>query len=346
MSSRLRVGILGSGFGGKVHAPAFTANERFELVALASPHSAPDIARARNIPAAFTTLGEMLDSVKLDVLSIAAPPFVHYDAVIAGLKHGLHILCEKPFTLTVAQAEELVAKAKAAGTACILAHEFRFLPSRIALHELIANKHLGALRQIEVVQNGGFLRADSRRPRGWWFTREHGGGIAGAWLSHGIDTANWLAGRAPVRINGFLRTANIEREDSGGTFTSSVDDGAFVTLDYGDGLVARLCADGTLRVEASTLAVHGETRTVVASGTSIHDQRVFAIDEDETSELELRPLARASLAAVHESVPVFTAMLDAFADAIDGKPHQAATFADGLATQRVLAGIGFEPSGR
>ena len=338
---RLRVGILGSSFGGKVHAPAFSAHERFDLVAIASPQHAAEVAQARNIPAAYTSLDEMLAAEKLDVLSVASPPFTHFDAVTKGLERGLHILCEKPFALSVHQAEELVTRAKAAGTTCILAHEFRFLPTRMALAELIANAHLGELRHIEVVQNGGFLRQDARRAHGWWFSRELGGGIAGAWLSHAIDTATWLAGRAPLRTSGFLRTANPHREDHAGPFESTVDDGAFATLDYGDGLIARLCADGTLRVDASTLAVHGEARTAIASGTSIHDQRLFAIDDDETAELEVRPLSRASLAAIHESVPAFTAMLDAFADGIAGKPHQASTFSDGLATQRVLAAIGY-----
>ena len=57
-----------------------------------------------------------------------------------------------------------------------------------------------------------------------------------------------------MHVSGFLRTANPEREDAHGAFTSNVDDGAFAHLNYGDGLVARLVADGTLRVERRTMA--------------------------------------------------------------------------------------------
>lgn len=336
-----RVGILGSSFGGKVHAPAFAAHERFELTAIASPTNAATVAKERNIPQHYASLEAMLDAVQLDVLSIAAPPFAHYGAARAALERGLHVLCEKPFTMSTAEAEELVALAKSAGTACILAHEFRFLPTRLALHELLANGHLGPVRQIETTRLSGFLRRDARRPRGWWFSREQGGGVAGAWLSHAIDTANWLAGRAPLRACGYLRTANAEREDAEGRFLSTVDDGAFATIDYGDGLIARLEVDGTLRVEGYTVSVHGEKRSAVATGKTMHDQQLFTIDDEETAELHCTPTPRAALASIHESVPVFTAMLDGFADAIDGKPHLAATFADGLATQRVLAAIGY-----
>ncbi len=339
--SPLRVGILGASFGGAVHAPAFAAHEDFQVVAIASPNNAAEVARLRNIPAAYSSLEAMLAEAKLDVLSIAAPPFAHYQAALAALKRGLHLVCEKPFTLTVAEAEELVSTAKTTGTACIIAHEFRFLPTRIALHELITNHHLGALREIELVQQGGFLCSESQRPRGWWFSREHGGGIAGAWLSHLIDAATWLAGRPPLTSSGLMRTAVPGRYDTQGSFTSDVADGAFALLDYGDGLIARLCADGTLQVEASTVAVHGSLRTAIASGTSIHAQQLFTIDAEEHAELEVRPIARPVLASIHESVPAFTAMLDAFSAAIEGQPHHAASFEDGLVTQRVLASIGY-----
>jgi predicted dehydrogenase len=337
----LRVGILGSSFGGKVHAPAFAAHERFELIAIASPTHAEAVAKERNIPQSYASLEEMLEAARLDVLSIAAPPFAHYDAVRAALKRGLHVLCEKPFTMNAAEAEELVALAKSAGTACILAHEFRFLPTRLALHELLANGHLGPVRLIETAVQSGFLRRDVRRPRGWWFSREQGGGVAGAWLSHAVDSVNWLAGRAPLRACGYIRTANVEREDAEGKFLSTVDDGAFATVDYGESLIAQIQADGTLRVNAYTLSIHGEKRSAVATGKTPHAQQLFTIDDDETAEWNCAPIPRAALASIHESVPAFAAMLDAFADAIDGKPHLAATFADGLATQRVLAAIGY-----
>ena len=64
-----RVGIVGSGFGGTVHAPAFTLHPDFEVVAIASPASAQRIASERNIPHAFTSLDDMLHGVDVDVVS-------------------------------------------------------------------------------------------------------------------------------------------------------------------------------------------------------------------------------------------------------------------------------------
>jgi predicted dehydrogenase len=84
----LRVGVVGSGFGGAVHVPAFRAQGRFEVVAIASPSRAADVARERKVPHAFASAHEMLDAVDLDVVSVASPPFDHLASVLAALDRG------------------------------------------------------------------------------------------------------------------------------------------------------------------------------------------------------------------------------------------------------------------
>jgi len=338
---RYRVGVLGASFGGTVHVPAFAAQGRFDVVAIASPNRADEVARARKIPHAFASLDAMLAGCELDVLSIASPPFDHRTAVLAALARGLHVLCEKPFATNVADAEEMAAAAASAGTVTALAHEFRYTPARQALHELVRNEHLGALRAIEVLWYGTMLRADRERPDSWWFERALGGGISGAILSHLIDQATWLAGRAPVRATGFERTANRTRQANGATFETDVADGAFATIEYGDGLVATVTADGTRAVDAVTVAVHGETRTAIASGANAVDLTTFVVDDEETSELGLSAQPHANLAAAHPNLPPFVTMLDDFVAALDGEASAVPTFADGVATQRVLAAIGY-----
>ena len=118
-------------------------------------------------------------------------------------------------------------------------------------------------------------------------------------------------------------------------------DGAFATIDYGDGLIASVAADGTRATSAATIAVHGELRTAIASGSDLLELTTFVVDDDETSELELAPQPHANLAAAHGNLPPFVTLLDAFAAALDGRPAPLPTFADGLATQRVLAAFGY-----
>lgn len=336
-----RVGIAGSGFGAKVHVPAFAAHPRFEVVALASPNRAAEIAKERGIRHAFANCAEMLAGCDLDAVSIAAPPFTHYDDVMAACAARKHILCEKPFALTVAQAESMRDAGKAAGTACGVAHEFRWVPERIAVKELIVNGHLDPLREIEITQLAGWLRAGGDRPRGWWFERERGGGLAGALLSHIIDNATWLVGRPPLRSTGMIRTANPERTDKDGAFTSTVDDGAFALVDYGRGVVGRLSCDATAAVESFTLSAHGENRTAVASGLNMTDLQLFSVDDDETSELQCKPSPYAKFESINGNVPLFMHLLDAFAEQIDTGNSDLPTFEEAVHTQRVLASIGY-----
>lgn len=338
---RLRVGVVGASFGGIVHIPAFVAQGGFDVVAIASPTRAADVAKARKIPNAFASLDEMLAATELDVLSIASPPFDHRASVLAALARGLHVMCEKPFALNIADAEEMLAAADRAGTVCAIAHEFRYTPSRLAIKELIDNAHLGPLRAIESSAFGEMLRANGTRPNSWWFERARGGGVTGAILSHLIDQATWLVGRAPERATGFERTANPKRTADDVAFTSDVADGAFATLDYGDGLIASVTTDYTRATWSALLAVHGESRTVVASGTDLINSTTFVVDDEETAELELTPQVHGHLAAAHPNIPPFVALLDAFAARIAGTDAMLPTFADGLATQRVLEAVGY-----
>jgi len=338
---KFRVGVLGASFGGSVHVPAFQAQGRFDVVAIASPNRAADVAKMRKIPHAFSSLEEMLAGVELDVLSVATPPFEHLGPVTRALGRGLHVLCEKPFGLNVAEAEEMLEVSKRAGTVCALAHEFRYLSSRIATHELYVNGHLGALRALEVSWNGPLLREDSERPNSWWFERNRGGGVTGAILSHNIDAATHFVGRPPVRATGYERTAIPQRSAGGATFTSDVADGTFATVDYGDGIIATIAADATRVVSSVLLAAHGSLRTAVSSGENLTALRTFAIDDEETSELEVVPQPHDNLYAAHGNLPAFVTMLDAFATCLDGGEAMIPTFEDGLHTQRVLAAVGY-----
>jgi predicted dehydrogenase len=344
--STLKVGIVGSGFGGAVHAPAYALSPRFEVVAIASPTNAARVAEERKISHAFASTEAMLAGVELDVVSVASPPFDHHRSVLAALAAGKHVLCEKPFALTVAQAEEMVAAAARAGTATAMAFEFRYLPAIRALGELIENGHLGALREVEVARLGGELRErETGRSRGWWFSREQGGGVANAFMPHFFDLANQLAGRTVQATHGLLRTANPRRTDAAGTFTSTVADGAFAFVDYGDGVVGRVSVDSTTVVESATVAVHGEVRSAVASGRSLGELTLFALAEDEQDELEIATLPHARHATIHPNLPAFLELLEDFARRIDLGGGTAPTFVDGLVTQRQLDAIGYGRTG-
>ncbi|HEV3152557.1 MAG TPA: Gfo/Idh/MocA family oxidoreductase [Candidatus Baltobacteraceae bacterium] len=337
-----RVGIVGSGFGVRAHLPAFAAHPNFEVVAIASPNSAERIAKERRIPQSFSSCAEMLASAQIDVVSVTSPPFSHREDVLASLSARKHVICEKPFAMNVREAEEMLEASKATKTATAVMHEFRWVPQRTAIKEMIDNDHLRPMREIEITQFSRMLRGDqTERRRGWWFQRDCGGGMAGAALSHVVDTANWFAGRPPLTTTGLLRNAHPVRHDDEGEFESSVDDGAFAVLDYGDGLVARLTVDGTVAVESATYAVHAENRTAVASGSNPYEMRLFSVDEEETAELDCKPSPYQKYESVDPLVPLIMQLLDEFVKQIETGESAVPTFSEAVATQRVLEAIGY-----
>ncbi len=338
---KYKVGIVGGGFALRGHLPAFSAHGRYEVVALASPHSAKNVAKERNIPNAFESCEAMLHGCDLDIVSIASPPFAHHDDVLASLGAGKHVICEKPFALCVQQAERMLAAAQRTKTATAVMHEFRWVPQRFALKELVANGHIAPLRELELTHLAPMLLLEVKRPNSWWFDRSQGGGIAGALLSHMLDSANWLAGKTPIRSTGFLRTANRVREDAKGPFAITADDGAFALIDYGGGIVARVSVDGTTAVNSLTIAAHGENRTAVASGSGLHSMRLFSVDDEETSELECKPSPNARFGAVDAHVPPIMDLLDEFVKEIETGGSLVPTFTEAVATQKVLASVGY-----
>ncbi len=340
------VGIVGSGFGGTVHAPAYTLHPLFTPVAIASPNRAQAIADERKIPRAFPSLDAMLEAMgdELDVISIASPPGDHYASVMAAIAAGKHVLCEKPLALRLREAEEMTAAAERAGIAHAVAFEYRYGSAQQALKELVVNGHLAPLRQIEVTRFGSEMKAEAARPHSsWWYAREHGGGLANAFMPHIVDLALWLGGRPPLAAAGFIRTANtLRKAPDGGTYPSTVSDGCFAVADLGDGIAARMTVDGTMAITQSTIALHAEGRTAVATGAQLTAMNLIIVDGDETDEYELKESPYEKYRSVWSSVPQFLSLLDDFAVRIATGGGTCPTFADGLAAQRVLATIGYD----
>jgi predicted dehydrogenase len=323
----------------------YALHPAFEAFAIASPNRAAAIAAERNIPHAFASIEEMLAKVgdQLDVISIASPPFDHHRSVMAALAAGKHILCEKPFALDLVQAQEMAAAAERRGVATALAFEFRYMRAPRALRRLVVEGRLGLLREVEVLRLGKELRRGNARPRSsWWYDGQQGGGIANAFMPHLVDLAHFVTGRTPHASHGFIRTANPVRKDpTGGTYPMMASDGAFALEDLGEGLVARVSVDATAAGEFSRVELRGETLTAIATGPALNDLTITVDDGSGPQPLALEPPLYTEPAGTPPNVLLFLGLLDDFARRIAGEKAPGATFADGLASQRVLDAIGY-----
>ena len=341
----IRVGIVGSSFGGVVHAPAYALHPLYEVVAIASPSRASRVAAELGIPDAYTDVDAMLADAgdRIDAVSITTPPAEHHRAVMAAIAAGKHVLCEKPFALTLAQAEEMTAAARDAHVAGALAFEFRFAPVVQTLRRMVADGNIPRLREVEIERLGSELVASSKRPpSSWWYDGAQGGGIANAFLPHLIDLGLFITGRTPLAASGLLRTANPARvAPDGSTYTNTASDGAFAIVDLGDGLVGKIGADGTRSANRCTYALAGETCRVVAEGPDLLDMKIVLHDAQHAIAIPPDPARHPEASEARPNVRLFLSLLDEFARLIGGHDHQCPTFADGLAAQRVLDAIGY-----
>ncbi|HIK51764.1 MAG TPA: Gfo/Idh/MocA family oxidoreductase [Oscillatoriales cyanobacterium M59_W2019_021] len=237
MTNQINIGVIGTGFGRAVHIPGFQLHHRTQVVA--TYHR--DLAKAREIagefeiPHACQTVEELVALPEIDAVSIATPPFLHYEMAKTAIAAGKHILLEKPTTLTADEARELYQMATANGVVAAMDFEYRFVPAWQRLAELLAEGYVGTPRLVKI----DWLmssRANSDRPWNWYAQKEKGGGALGALGSHTFDYIAWLFGSVR-RLSAKLSTSITERPDpaEGGKLKPvDADDTAFAMLELAD----------------------------------------------------------------------------------------------------------------
>jgi predicted dehydrogenase len=132
---QINVAVIGVGLQGGGHLASYKALEGVNLVAVCDVNEEAARAAAEAIGAAkcYTDYREMLASERLDGVSIVIPDHLHYQPTMAALDAGAHVLLEKPMALSVPEAEEMAAKANAAGLNLMVNFSHRHqLPSILA----------------------------------------------------------------------------------------------------------------------------------------------------------------------------------------------------------------------
>ena len=230
----LRVGIVGAGWMGHVHARAWAENApRGEIVAIAdvSPERARHLAAQlsdANVPN-YPDLASMLAEADIDAVDICLPHHLHTDAILAAVRAGKAILCEKPLCTNLDDAVAIRDALQESGTIFMAAHNQLFQPSLIEARRLLASGALGRpfhFRSIEAVQNRGFASGyvpielgGGENPWSWRAdTARMGGGevIDTGW--HATYRLLALAGDRPVEVSAMMDRFAVKQlaaEDTG-----------------------------------------------------------------------------------------------------------------------------------
>ncbi len=253
--------IIGLGKMGLSHAAIVSAHASVEMVAVCDNSSLVlDAFKKFTQANTYSDYKEMIDKESLDFALVATPTRFHYPMVKYALEKGLHVFCEKPFSLTSLEGEVLVNLAAS-----------KWLINQVGYH----NHFIGTFRELKRLLNAGVLGTlvhfmgeaygpvVTKEKGGTWRSKpEEGGGCLNDYASHVINLIQEIIDR-PVKTSGTLLKS---------IYSNGVEDAIYSSLILANGLSGQLAvnwSDETYRKMATSLTVIGKNGKIICDATEI-----------------------------------------------------------------------------
>ena len=252
LNRKLRMALVGGGQGsfiGRVHCTAAVLDNRAELVAGAlssNPERAKASAADYDIPAerAYGSYQELFETEKglpadqrIDFASVATPNHTHFEIAKAALEAGFNVVCDKPMTFDLQQAEQLARVVDASDAVFALTHNYTGYPLVRQAREMILGGDLGEINAIRAFYIQGWLRTrleSSEHKQASWRTDPARSGAAGCFgdiATHAYNLARYMTGLMPDSISCHLKTFEEGRAlDDYGTAVVRFENGALGTV--------------------------------------------------------------------------------------------------------------------
>jgi predicted dehydrogenase len=353
------VAVIGYAFMGKAHSHAW---RNVAALRPGAPGVRQQVLVGRDADAVAAAAGqygwtesatdwrEVLDRDDIDIVDVCVPGHLHAEVAIAALEAGKHVIAEKPLANTMAEAEKMVATAKAArerGVHSMVGFNYRRVPALALAQRHIADGRLGDVRQVRVSYLQDWL-ADDAAPMTWRLRRElAGSGALGDLASHAVDQVRFLLGQEVTAVNAITHTFVPQRTGADGPEEVTVDDAAWGTLRTDGGAVVSLEVTrmATARKNALGIEVYGSNGALRFDLESLNHLDVCLDGADSFS--------RQLVTEQHDPYidgwwppghvlgwdATFTNQAADFLAALAAGREPTPSFEDGLAVQRVLAAI-------
>lgn len=188
----MRLGLLGCGRIGQVHALSLSRMDNADLVAVADALPASAEALAARTGAQMRDADAIVSAPDIDAVIVATPTTLHFDQIHAIAAAGKAIFCEKPIDLSAERAAQCRAAVEAAGVPFLTAFNRRFDPSFAHLQKQL---HMDAIGAVELVI---ITSRDPSPPPVTYI--ESSGGLFRDMMIHDFDMARFLLGEDPVEV--------------------------------------------------------------------------------------------------------------------------------------------------
>lgn len=200
MTDKVRIGVIGLGIMGEQYLRIYRAHPLAEVTAICTRRRErlDEVGEKYGIKARYTDFNQLLSEAPLDVVCVATPDFAHYEPVKAALEAGKHVLCEKPFTTDLREADELLA----------LSRNNPQLKLQVAFnHRWLASYYHG-FTQIRGGAIGRPLAGYARKNDTLWVATEMMDWAAQSTPmhflgAHDIDLLRWFFASEPVEVHAY-----------------------------------------------------------------------------------------------------------------------------------------------
>jgi predicted dehydrogenase len=232
----IRIGIIGMGIRGTMFADTIGQNQYAELAAFAESSDLPrEKAKTGYQVKDYKDYREMIDKEKMDAVIVSTPDFLHKDAVIYGANRGLHILCEKPFSTSSSECEEMAAAIEKNGVKCLVAFENHWNLPFVSAKKEIESGAIGNILNINCRLNDTIFVPTELLP---WARK--GSSVGWFLFPHIVDIISWFSGKIVESVYAVgtkkkLLSMGIDLHDSLQTI-----------LNYTDGTHSTICSSWVL----------------------------------------------------------------------------------------------------
>lgn len=210
----IRLGMVGGGadaFIGAVHRIAARLDGHYMLLAGALSSTAEKArasAEALGLPRGYDSFSQMAEAEAarddgIEAVAIVTPNHVHAEAAIAFLERGMHVICDKPLTSTMADAERLADAARTSGALFMLTHNYTGYPMIRQTRKMIADGQLGDVRLVNVEYAQDWMTGGAEGKQAEWRVdpaRSGAGGAIGDIGTHAYNLACFVSGLTLDRL--------------------------------------------------------------------------------------------------------------------------------------------------
>jgi len=237
----MRIGVIGYGYWGPNIVRNFHSQDNCEVVLVADHNPRCEERLKKTFPSvAFTkNENEILTSPKIDIVAVVTPVWTHYELAKRALDNGKHVLVEKPFTDSTAQAEELIVLADRKNLKIMVDHTFLFTGAVKKIKELVVKKELGDLYYYDALRvNLGLFQHDVN--------------VIWDLAPHDLSIMDYVISEKPEAV-----VATGEQHLNG------VEDVAFITVYFPKRIIAHVNVNWLSPVKVRTTLIGGEKKMLV-----------------------------------------------------------------------------------